>query len=252
MFLGGIVRRIERQVKADKGTTCRWGAKLEMFRAPRPRRVLVLAPHPDDEVVGCGGYLAVQAADGAEITVVFVTDGGRGPDGKRDGRLAKRRRLESRKAAEVIGIRRTVHWGLADGELESRSLPEKQFSELVEELNTELILVPDPREAHPDHAAVARLPARLAPVLADSLTIMTYEVWTPLAPACVVNVTSTMDAKLQSIRAYESQCQMYNLELLATGLAQYRAAWSRMRAWRFAEGFGRFRLKQYREYCHED
>lgn len=239
-------------MKAENGTTRNWGEKMEMFRAPRPRRVLVLAPHPDDEAVGCGGYLAGLAAKGAEITVVFVTDGGRGPDGKRDEKLAERRRLESRKAAALIGIRQTLHWGLADGELESRSLSAAELERLVEESGTELILVPHVQESHPDHTAVAQLPARLARGIADSVIVMTYEVWTPLEPMCVVNVTSTMEAKLRAIQAYESQCRRYNLGLLVTGLGQYRAAWSQMRAWRFAEAFGKFRLSQYRERFHED
>ena len=57
---------------------------MAIFRAPRARRILVLAPHPDDESVGCGGYLTKMADEGAEITVAFVTDGELGATGRQD------------------------------------------------------------------------------------------------------------------------------------------------------------------------
>ena len=66
---------------------------------PAHPRVLVFAPHPDDEVFGCGGLLALLAACGASIGVHVVTDGGYGKFGQnKDARKA-----ESRSAADLLG-----------------------------------------------------------------------------------------------------------------------------------------------------
>src|SRR5450830_2122469 len=75
------------------------------------KRVLVLAPHPDDEVFGCGGALADLLERGARVDVVLVTDGAAGARNEEErGRIASVRREESRCALKALGGG-TVHAG---------------------------------------------------------------------------------------------------------------------------------------------
>ncbi len=226
-------------------------ADLDMFRVPRPRRLLVLAPHPDDEAVGCGGYLAGLAERGTEITVLFVTDGDLDSAGRHDSALAARRRAESEIAAELLGIRRLLRWHLPDGELSGSEMSAEPLQSIVREHAIDMVLLPHVGESHPDHQAVARLVRRFEMSRSCDLTMMSYEVWTPVIPNRVVNIGSHMDRKLTAIRAYASQHERFNLEGLATGLARYRAAWSRMR-WQFAEAFRLSALQEYKEGLHAD
>lgn len=219
--------------------------RAPLLRPPRFDRVLVVAPHPDDEAVGCGGYLARLAVQGADVTVLFVTDGEKGLGRPSLAQAAEIRRQEAHDAADLLSVRRLMHWSLPDGGVCVEGGTAAQLSRLVRKLGAEVVLVPHLGEAHPDHAAVAQLAAMLD--ARPDMTVMTYEIWTPQEPNCVVDVTAHMSRRLAAIRAYVSQCRRFNLELLATGLAQYRAAWSRMRAWRFAEGYGMYSLAEYRE-----
>ncbi len=223
---------------------------LATFHVPRPRRALVLAPHPDDEAVGCGGYLAMLADGGTEITVVFVTDGGLDASGCQNDSLAERRRRESQAAMAVLAVQHAVWWGLPDGNLTECAGPAGSVQRLIEDRAIELVLSPHPGEAHPDHAAVARLLADVTSSGGGEPTVMTYEIWTPQLPDCVVDITARMERKLQAVRAYESQLSRFHLEGLVEGLGRYRAAWSRMRGWRFAECYRRFDLAGYRAFCH--
>ncbi|MCX7176987.1 MAG: PIG-L family deacetylase, partial [Proteobacteria bacterium] len=75
------------------------------------RRVLVFAPHPDDEVFGCGGTLCLLAAAGADISVVIVSDGALGGNA---ADLVGRRESESLAAAEVLGYPPPTFWRLPD------------------------------------------------------------------------------------------------------------------------------------------
>ncbi len=211
---------------------------------------IIVAPHPDDEAVGCGGFLNKCASQGAEITVVFVTNGDRDSAGRRDASLAETRCAEAQAAAPIIGIRNTIHWDLPDGELQDHALPHNELAELARRLESEILLVPHPQEAHPDHAAVALLPLNIAWDTLHPVQIMTYEIWTPLEPSCVVDVTSVMAAKRNAVCSYRSQAERFNLDRLVTGLAMYRAAWSRMRSWRYAEAFGLYSTSAYRGRCH--
>jgi LmbE family N-acetylglucosaminyl deacetylase len=218
--------------------------RAPLLRPPRFERVLVVAPHPDDEAVGCGGYLLRLAEQGGEITVLFMTDGERGVGCQALAAAAATRRDEAHGAARLLHVRRLVHWSLPDGDLSVESGAAARLSRLVRQLAAQVVLVPHEREAHPDHAAVAQLAAHLD--VRPDVTVMTYEVWTPQEPGCVVDVTAQMSRKLEAVRTYRSQCQRFNLETLVTGLGQYRAAWSRMRAWRFAEAFGIYGLAEYK------
>jgi LmbE family N-acetylglucosaminyl deacetylase len=94
---------------------------------PAQRRIVVLAPHMDDEVFGCGGTLARAAAAGSEVRVVFLTDGARGYDPARAASLTESQRLsferelvitrkdEARKAGALLGFAEPVFLDVPDG-----------------------------------------------------------------------------------------------------------------------------------------
>src|SRR4030095_14205853 len=84
----------------------------------RAASALVLAPHYDDEVLGCGGVLAQLASAGAAVRVLFLTDGGGGeevPDGEA---YRRRRREEGSRVCELLGFAGCDHLGLPDGALD--------------------------------------------------------------------------------------------------------------------------------------
>ncbi len=115
--------------------------------------LLVLAPHPDDEVFGCGGTLALAVDQGSKVKVVVVSDGGAGGD-------AVLREAESRSAARVLG------YSVDDESLEFWRMPDRGIrpdDSLVQRIRHSLrlqddacVLAPSPFEVHPDHLAVCR------------------------------------------------------------------------------------------------
>src|SRR5262245_9545618 len=83
-------------------------------------RILVLAAHPDDEVLGAGGVLALNAGRAEAIRVWIATDGTRQEGAEGDEDYGRRRREESRKAAAVLGLDPPLFGSLPD-----RGLPER-------------------------------------------------------------------------------------------------------------------------------
>ncbi|HUW82177.1 MAG TPA: PIG-L deacetylase family protein [Phycisphaerae bacterium] len=216
-----------------------------LFRPPAFRRLLVLAPHPDDETVGCGGYVAWVAAQGGMVTVLLLTSGEQAEEPSADGRGDSVRQREARKAATILGVQQVLCWSMPDGRLAMHKPPSEQLAALIDRLSPDVLLVPHTREIHSDHAAVGAYPIQTS--VRHEPAIMTYEIWTPQEPNCLVNISEFMSVKLRAVQAYKSQYEKYCLERLVSGLAEYRAAWSRMRSWRFAEGFRLFSLSEYRE-----
>jgi LmbE family N-acetylglucosaminyl deacetylase len=119
-------------------------------------RVVVVAPHPDDEVLGVGGTLAVWAAAGTEVLVVAVTDG----EGSHPGSptttpaaLAERRADERRDALAVLGVDAAVaRLRLPDAAVAASDVADA-LGDLLRPGDT--AVVPVPGDGHPDHDAVA-------------------------------------------------------------------------------------------------
>jgi len=81
--------------------------------------VLVVAAHPDDEVLGCGGFIASKASSGAEVSVIFISDGVTSRAKNLGKSEIETRRSAAKLAAEVLGIK-NVHFGdFPDNQLDS-------------------------------------------------------------------------------------------------------------------------------------
>ena len=132
------------------------------------RRALIVAPHPDDEIIGAAGLIRRLKTIGAAVSVVIVSDGGASHPGSRRwprARLVAERRRESRRALLMLGVsaRDLRCLALPDGDLP------RHVAEAVRHLRrlsarADLIVGPAADDAHPDHRAVAaaldRLPGR--------------------------------------------------------------------------------------------
>jgi LmbE family N-acetylglucosaminyl deacetylase len=126
--------------------------------------VLVAAPHMDDEVLACGGLIAL-LRDSSRVHVVFATDGRRSPAplvpvlDSVAGDLYELRRRESMAAAAILGIPDDhLHFlGLPEAEL-ARHEPalQRSLSDLIARVEPDAILMPFRYDRHPDHLAVNR------------------------------------------------------------------------------------------------
>jgi N-acetylglucosamine malate deacetylase 1 len=126
-------------------------------------RLVVVAPHMDDESLGCGLLLATHA-DKSQAHVVFVTDGAQSPEGARRTAveahdLARTRQQEALAALAVLGVPtgNVEFLGLPDGSLHGRG-PQLQatLAALVQRLQPRHVFVPFRYDRHPDHLAVNR------------------------------------------------------------------------------------------------
>jgi LmbE family N-acetylglucosaminyl deacetylase len=124
----------------------------------RWRSAVILAAHPDDEVLGAGGLIAALAASGARLRLVAVTDGEAfHPGHPAPAELARRRTAETAAALRVLGAGDTdvIRLGLPDSDLASREADiAARLPALAE--GFDVCLAPWVHDAHPDHEAVGR------------------------------------------------------------------------------------------------
>jgi LmbE family N-acetylglucosaminyl deacetylase len=192
--------------------------------------VLVLAPHFDDEVLGCGGLLAQLAAGGSAVRVLFLTDGGGGSEAIADrGAYRQRRRQEAQAAAQVLKLAGCDYLDLPDGALE-QCLDEAAagLRRTLLGQRPELLLCPSPLEVSADHraafAALHRFLGSLRPVPAalSGLRILLYEVNQPAWPDLLVDVGGCEPLLSQAMACYASQEERHPYLGAALGLRRFR------------------------------
>jgi LmbE family N-acetylglucosaminyl deacetylase len=195
----------------------------------RGERLLVLAPHPDDEVIGCGGLIAHHLREGRAVSVIVATDGAKATGAAGDVETYKRRREEeSRSGLDLLGP------GI---ELTFLRFPDRGLGDAVAEplrehllrFKPDLVCVPSPVEIHPDHLALSRAFCFLIqrePEITAHLPLTRvafYEISHPLRPNTLVDISSVADAKYAAIAAHASQVTLKDYVAYSRGLNAYRA-----------------------------
>lgn len=142
-------------------------------------RVVVVSPHPDDEVLGCGGLLSLCAQRQIPVLIVSVTDGEHcypGNGAWPPSRLAVARRWELNQAMLALGIDspQIVRLQIADGQV---AACERQLVEALEEhlSDTDAVFVPWARDGHPDHEATSR--ATASAVRSIGARLVEFPIW---------------------------------------------------------------------------
>jgi len=122
-------------------------------------RILVFTPHPDDETIGVGGYIAASIESGASVWVVLVTDGN-------NKGMELQRYQEFREAVNILGVpeENLFFLGYADGLLKNQDQNEirARFVEIVLQIQPDIIIAPHPEDLHIDHKITGVLVASIA------------------------------------------------------------------------------------------
>lgn len=188
--------------------------------------VLVVAPHPDDEAIGCGGAICLHRRRGERVHVAFLTSGERGIYGVDPDEVRALREAEAGRAAEVLDVGQTHFLRLPDlGVQEAIGAGARRLGEVLRAQPPSILYLPHPEEDHPDHqAALPLVRAALAGMGQGPMPeLRTYEVWTPLMRYdWPEDVSAVMVRKLQAVRCYQSQLRQFRYDRAVQGLNRYR------------------------------
>jgi LmbE family N-acetylglucosaminyl deacetylase/glycosyltransferase involved in cell wall biosynthesis len=198
------------------------------------RRVLVLSPHFDDEVFGCGGLLAQLTDSGAEVRVLYLTDSSGGDEvtDDREG-YAARRRAEAQRCLDILGISQLEVLSISDGSLARFVDPAaREIRRVIGEHRPDLLLSVSPCEVSDDHrAAFASLHRALSTLRGGTdldeimigCRILLYEVNHPGYPNLLVDVSLQLETLTSAIDAHSSQLELHNYREAALGVRHFRA-----------------------------
>lgn len=195
-----------------------------------PGVVLIVAPHMDDEVLGCGGTIA-QLPDKTKVYCIYVTDGSRSHKPilpwlpQPVAGLSKVRMDEAGAALAVLGIPQdnAIFLGLPDSQLrkcETRLL--QLLTEHIRRLRPDHIFVPFRFDRHPDHLVVYKITQKALQEMGNSAGLVEYFIyyrWKLLPKGDIrayipserllrISIDSTADVKREALECYKSQTSL--------------------------------------------
>jgi len=184
-----------------------------------------LAPHPDDETIGCGGALALHAKAGDPVKVAFLTNGAQGDTtGKmtREAYVALRRQ-EAEEACVRLGAADLEFWPYEDRSLAGSRGALRRMMDLIESYRPELVYAPSPLEFHPDHRAACMLLCDAIASCNGEFEVAFYEVGQPVRANLLVDVTPVLHEKEEAVKVYRSQLGERRYDDFTRALNRYRS-----------------------------
>jgi bacillithiol biosynthesis deacetylase BshB1 len=179
--------------------------------------ILVLAVHPDDAELGCGGTMAKHVAMGHKVGIVDLTRGELGTRGS-----AEIRDREAAAAGEILGLAVRENLSIPDGFFENTKAYQLKVIAAIRKFQPEIVITNAYHDRHPDHGRASQL-VEAGTFLAGLRKVETLdnngrpqEAWRPkqvlhfiqdnyIHPDIVVDVTDYWDKKMASVFAYGSQ-----------------------------------------------
>jgi LmbE family N-acetylglucosaminyl deacetylase len=230
---------------ADAAATFRHSVNLEplVSRGPEVRRILVIAPHPDDEMLGPGGTLIAALALGARARVLYLTKG----KPAHHGDLVR----------ETLAVAASIGYETRFMDHCARHLPldaetVNRLRAEIEDFVPQVLMLPFLCDDHDDHRRASHLLWLTAQGLVPmpDIEIWAYQVYSALIPNVVVDITAVAERKRKAIAGWSSQAASRDWGHFALGLNAFNSRFlPRATSPRYAEAFFVVPLRDYLELC---
>jgi LmbE family N-acetylglucosaminyl deacetylase len=231
-----------------------------------PKRAMFIYAHPDDIEFGVAGTAALWAKNGSDVTYVVITDGNVGSHeaGMTPEQLAEIRRAEQTAAADVVGAS-CIFLGYHDGLLQPTMELRKELVRIIRTHQPNVVVCGDPTLFfpsgdtyinHPDHRAAAQaaidavFPAAEMHLLYPDLDAeglqphkvnYVYVSWSQKSPNYYVDITETIDLKIEALRQHTSQLGDWDPE---EQIKEWNSGSGKQVGFKYAESFRKITLKE--------
>lgn len=211
------------------------------------KKVLVVSAHPDDMEIGMGGTIAKLVASGCSIVSVVLTDGRRSPNpfSMNQDEMAKLRTEESKRAAKILGIQRTIFFDLESLAQESSEDATRKLTEIIISVMPEEIFTLHPElDRHPTHRLAGKISIDALKQTNLQSTIWAYEVWGLFHSwDRFEDISDQIGIKLKAIAEHQSQLAAIPYAEGISGLNRWRAVFADPKQEKVAGTFAEVFLK---------
>lgn len=207
------------QARASRLSPCPMPRALPLLRGGR---VLVVAPHADDETLGCGGTMALLRQAGCTLRVLVVTDGAAGDPLHYVDDVVAVRQAECRAAIAHLGVEDVSFLGEPDGACRVHPGLRHALARALADFDPDWVFAPAPLDYHRDHVTVSLAVAEAWARCRPTSRLFYYEIWTPLPVTHVVDIGAVASLKRAAVAEYRLPLRYGNYREAIEGLSAYR------------------------------
>jgi LmbE family N-acetylglucosaminyl deacetylase len=216
---------------------------------------LIIAAHPDDEVLGCGGTIARRSEDGEQVYIAILGEGITSRYEERekaDQQLVDALKETSREVAELLGAKEVYSYDFPDNRFDTVPLLDvvKTIEDLIDEVQPEIVYTQHGGDLNIDHNIVYRATMTATRPMVDCPVrkVYAYEVassteWAfqefspPFRPNIFVEIEDTLGQKIEAMQMYETEARPYPHPRSAKSLRAIAQNWGRTAGLQAAEAF---------------
>lgn len=195
-------------------------------------KVLVIAPHQDDEAIGCAGTVIKHTRTGGEAEILFCT------------KDTEERMKEAEAAIAIMGIRKAHYLQYGIRSLNGNAKFEQNLGNILRKVKPDVVFLPFWFDNHQDHRAVSMALINIKKKIRLNFMVYAYPVWSPLNPNCLVDISDVWEQKKMAIECYKTQTVSRNYVKIAKGLNSY---WGEIKrpGMQYAEVFFKATIDEY-------
>lgn len=216
--------------------------KPVVLNCPTAKKILLIAPHPDDEILGAGGALIKAIAAGASVKVVYLTSGK-----SMDAAIIEQ---ETQRVAEKIG------YSIEFFRYELNNIPVasdkiRKLANVILDYSPNIIFIPALFDDHDDHRRASQLLLECYRQfgLAKKTMVWCYQVYSTLIPNVVVDITDEISLKLAALRLWSTQNRSRNWAHYIKGKNACNVRFLHTAQERYAETFFVLPITEYMDLC---
>jgi LmbE family N-acetylglucosaminyl deacetylase len=222
---------------------------------PAPSSVLVVAAHPDDEILGCGGIMTRLAREGHQVRIAILAEGMSSRYAHRedaDPRQLQHLHTRAQQAADKVGAKEVVLCKLPDNRLDTVPLLEvvKLVEELLAKFRPEVIYTHHPGDLNVDHGVVHRAVLTATRPVAEQCVKEIYAFEVPSStewafqrlepsfrPNVFVDITETLETKIEALACYDTETRKFPHPRSAEALRAIATRWGSVAGLQAVEAF---------------
>ena len=209
------------------------------LNVPTNKKILIIAPHPDDEVLGCGGYLIRAKEKGCELYLVSLTLGSENES------IQRQSELEAVMSELSIDRHLSLNWrqNCIREELSQSDSVEKK----IEEYNPDQILIPFILDNHPDHIDSNLVMTKLNGNI--NCEVLCYQVYSNILTNTYLDITNIAEKKYSLMNNYKSQVDNFDFINWNRGLCAWNSRHAKNKEQKLIESYFTIPIDDYIKVC---
>lgn len=220
---------------------------------PDAKRVLVISPHPDDDVLSSGGTLLKLRQRSCKIKVLYLAAGSRQVYKDNNGQdlLDQVRKLEEETVKVSEQIKTDVEfWRYPNGGIPINGESAQELRTLYEDFQPEVIFLPFIADDHDDHRRSVHLFFEtFKNIKTVNCEVWTYQIYSNIIPNVIVDITDVIDEKERLITFWQTQSKRRNWGHYIRGINAFNSRFLKTNEARYVESFFVVPAQEYLELC---